>query len=245
MNLGVDWVYGVTMNISHSTNKITILSVYLPYQSSANDDDFIEKIQFLETICSDPSLGDVIILGDFNANANNSSLFFNRVLDFCNNNSMNCIDYECLLSGSFTYYSEVWHTTGWLDHRLISNNIKSSVCFCSIAYDCMISDHFPIMLEIKCSQIPNVYYAPVRADKIDWTKINDQTLYAYKDICQTKLSNINIPSALLSCIGSNCDHHNHSNYIDSLYENICNILNESSHLVFNLTRDDFKYCKVG
>ena len=61
----VDWLTGIIFN--QDGKKYAVLSVYMPYESKANEDKYIEKLGVLHAILSELQTSCVSVLGDWNA----------------------------------------------------------------------------------------------------------------------------------------------------------------------------------
>ena len=86
----------------------------------------------------------VFILGDFNADIQNISIFGAELLDFCDNNTLCFLDKEFLSPDLFTYISQAHGTPSWLDHCITTTSGKSITSGVSIIDNIVCSDHFPL-----------------------------------------------------------------------------------------------------
>ena len=59
-----------------------------------------------------------------------------------------------LLSDTFTYVSQSYNTTSWLDHCITTGAGKSIVTKINIVDNIVCSDHLPLCMEIKCDIMP-------------------------------------------------------------------------------------------
>ena len=95
------------------------------------------------------------IIGDFNADlSDNNSLFARDLIEFCNENKLFLTSQLLLPNSSFTYVSDAWHTTSWLDHLICTADAHSSIVDMVINYDMAISDHIPISMLLNVDNIP-------------------------------------------------------------------------------------------
>ena len=39
----------------------------------------------------------------------------------------------------------------WIDHFIINENLLSYVNYCNIDFECLLSDHFPVKISVKCA----------------------------------------------------------------------------------------------
>ena len=83
--------------------------------SYANVDTYLDYLGKLQAFVSD-IVGPCIILGDFNCNPNDKNSPCGKVL----RNFMDDCDFAqydgCLSIDSYTFVSDAWHATSWLDH---------------------------------------------------------------------------------------------------------------------------------
>ena len=91
-----------------NSNLITLLflTVYLPYECDKFYDDYCFYLSKLQCIIDSANTPYVFILGDFNADIQNTSIFGAELLDFCDNNTLCYLDKEFLPPDSFTYISQ-------------------------------------------------------------------------------------------------------------------------------------------
>ena len=65
INFEVDWRTGIMFN--QNGKKYAVLSVYMSFESKANEDKYIEKIGVLHAILSELQASYVSVLGEWNA----------------------------------------------------------------------------------------------------------------------------------------------------------------------------------
>ena len=53
------------------------------------------------------------------------------------------IEHQGIDSGSFTYISEAYGSTSWIDHCVYTSQAHSSISAINVNYDTQSSDHFP------------------------------------------------------------------------------------------------------
>ena len=97
-----------------------------------------------------------------------------------------------LPDNTFTYVSEAWGSTSWLDHCFATkagNNIITSI---SVDYDCHLSDHFPLNINVCCDLAPKLEgRCRNRTQKIDWAKASHRDAIAtgiYTDTLRVRMS---------------------------------------------------------
>ena len=77
------------LGIELQSNNFTLLflTVYLPYECDTFYDDYCFYLSKLQCIIDSANITYVFILGDFNADIQNTSIFGAELLDFCDNNA--------------------------------------------------------------------------------------------------------------------------------------------------------------
>ena len=68
------------------------------------------------------------------------------LLKFCVDNSIDIVDHATLPNDTYTYTSYSWGSTSWLDHVLCTADAKLCTISLEVRYDCVLSDHHPILL---------------------------------------------------------------------------------------------------
>lgn len=105
----------------------------------------------------DNASSSIFIVGDFNADlTDNRSLFANHLKHFCSENSLSLTSEALLPNDSYTYISEAWHTTSWLDHCICTSDAHDSILSIWINYELAISDHVPFSLLVNVGKVPSL-----------------------------------------------------------------------------------------
>ena len=72
-----------------SETCFTISVVYLPFECTDHEDEYIEKLSLLESYLDSLNHGSYAIIGDFNANiASSRSTFAKYITEFSNHNGL-------------------------------------------------------------------------------------------------------------------------------------------------------------
>ena len=139
------------INIRCQNNSIVIINVYFPYNSPSNVEAYIKYFGALQILCEAQQSSNLCIVGDFNANKGSTcGQFFNN---FCKEQGYIISDRSILPSNTFTYLSDSYHTTSWLDH-CISSSVHKSIKNISVLYDYITSDHRPLSITFFCNLLP-------------------------------------------------------------------------------------------
>ena len=98
---------------------------------------YVEKLSILKAITDELDNTCYTIIGDWNANLHDddNSLFAGHMINFCSGNNLKMSSYAHKPEKSYTYVSERWNTTSWLDHVIASNDFHSCVrsIFCMMS----------------------------------------------------------------------------------------------------------------
>ena len=125
---GENWMSCIKVKIADS--HMFVVSVYLPYEKRDHDDDYVACLAKLESFIAECDSSVVYILGDFNADAMKNTSFSKHLIDYVERTSCIFSDYYFIDEG-FTYVSDAWGTTSWLDHCLTTELLQMLV-FCMI-----------------------------------------------------------------------------------------------------------------
>ena len=124
IDLTVDWC--IAIEIDFKSTKFVIFNVYLPYQCTDNEEDYLTCLSGLSAFIEGLDNTNFMIIGDWNANLGKlgTTLFQSLMLDFCNENQLT-ISSKCLLpENTYTHM----HTRerncyySWLDHIVSSSD---------------------------------------------------------------------------------------------------------------------------
>ena len=231
-----DWCVGIEFSTDNCS--FIILNVYLPYECSDNEDDYIKCLSELQTIIESLGNTSFAIVGDWNANLlpdNNGiikSTFAKYVLDFCECNELNISSRVCLPPDSYTYVSERWGTFSWLDHAITSNDFHSSISSMYICHEVTCTDHIPFSFKVVTGNLPkidnsthtnDIYCAKTRwktASRDSFELYNTFTdLYYLSDLCYDTIP---------CCTNVNCKDPEHRNVLASTYDRFVSTLLKAS-----------------
>ena len=196
INFDLDWIAGISLNFPNE-NAVYIISVYLPCNSRENEDEFLEKLGILASIINDLDSPFVWVLGDFNAHLGpNPSKFGKYLSDLCLENDLKISSKELLKNDSFTYISERWESTSWLDHCVSTEGAHERIENFNIEYDLSARDHIPIsfVFTINNNISINVNLNHSTQERIDWDSLTPDQILEYQVRCETLLREIDFPA---------------------------------------------------
>ena len=211
---GYDWLVAISLADSHGNSFFTVINVYFPCDSYTNVDKYLDCLGKLQAFVSD-IVGPYIILGDFNCNPQDMHSPCGKVLnDFMHDCDLEMID-SCLPSDSYTFISDAWQSSSWLDHCLGSQSVLDVLVNCHIIYDSFNSDHFPIAVTIN---LPTMAHTPAdncqgprktvsaSLPKVDFSKVSTATIESFQSYVVHYLSGINLSDLdVFCCQKADCD----------------------------------------
>ena len=136
------------LKITSSNATILLLNVYLPFQTDDNADEYLEILGKIQAISDSFESTNIFIIGDFNVDIKNPSLFTPFLNTFINDCHLIASDTLLLSSDAFTYVSDAHGSRSWLDHVLTTHSSHSSISDIEVKYDCVSSDHLPLCFAI-------------------------------------------------------------------------------------------------
>lgn len=220
-----DWVLGI--KIETESKSAVFMSVYMPYNCDNNTDDYLEKLSILRAIIDDLNTSSIYLVGDFNANFENSSAFGNLLSDFCSENKYNISDKHFLPSDSYTYFSEAWHTTSWLDHCITTQDAHDSIVGMNILYDYIISDHHPLCMTIDMNVLPSLDHEAARDSLGPSLNFTENNIIKYQNNLRGRLNVIVHCMKLPQCSDPNCKDLEHIGKIELFYNEIVEAMKHS------------------
>ena len=231
INFGFDWITGISLNLPNE-NVFYIITVYLPYNSHENEDEFLEKLGILISVINDIDSPYIWVLGDFNAHIGESPTNFgNHLSKACEENDLTISDKLLLPSNSFTFISDMWDSTSWLDHCISTKTAHDLIQNMRIEYDLAAQDHIPVSFELKInSKVDTIAISNSEtiSEHIDWDKLTPQQILQYQERTENLLNEINIPYSALHCSNFNCENQNHFTSYCEYYYAIVNAIHRAS-----------------
>ena len=147
-----DWM--CCIKLSSANKDMYIINVYLPYECMDNHDMYMDYLSKIAVFTAGINSTCIFIVGDFNADLSKRSPFGSILCDFCHDNSFTIADKEYLPADTYSYVSSAWGTTSWLDHIVCTADAMSCVSKMEILYNCIHSDHHPVLFRLDCDVVP-------------------------------------------------------------------------------------------
>lgn len=120
---------------------------------------------------------------------------------FCSDSGLILSSKVLLPNDTYTYISEAWHSTSWLDHCLCTVDAHESIDMIKIDYDLATTDHIPFVMVLYAGNLPVLLPVDNGIDirKIDWSKLSKKDLNKYVNRSDVLLGNITVPKDALLC----------------------------------------------
>ena len=233
-----NWCVGI--NITIDSVCLTIINVYLPYESRDNDDEYIEKLSILDDIIDNINHSSYVLIGDFNANiASSSSKCAEYIFDFCNRNQLILSSHELLPNDSYTFISERWGSVSWLDHIASSADFHDSIRSIDIEYDVTFNDHIPFDVRFSTATLPCVGVSNnssdnvITNDKINWRNMSSTQKDLYSTFTDVYCVKYDLPNSVPICFDCNCKNIDHLSALKVAYDKFIDSLINSGKKVYD------------
>ena len=213
------------MNLLHRSSKARylLLNVYLPYKCDVNLDEYIACMGTIQQIIEEAHTSNIMICGDFNCDPRIKDEYGKHLADFCEDTSLSMADLTLLNDNTFTYISDAWGTTSWIDHCVCSAEMMNIISNIEVNYGFVLSDHRPLSVVIECSKSPATEQVSHEAVFVCSARWNDTGFCnEFKRNTAMLLEDVKIPDAV-KCNNAMCEHESHLHDINSLYSDIIEI----------------------
>ena len=234
IDLDIDWMCGIEVR-SHSKSFI-LLCVYMPCANSnpEREQEYLQNLGVIQSVLEELPSTCTYIVGDWNADlASNNHIFTDYMTMFCSETGLTISSLAKLPSDSFTYVSEAWMSTSWLDHCVCSQDAHNSINSIEIMYDLGIGDHIPFSIDIAFSAIP-AFVDDVNCvqPKLDWSRISQCDIDCYSTLTEEFLSEIHLPDECLECKNMSCSDSRHIEMLNNCYSNVLDAIQRASKTAF-------------
>ena len=139
-------------------------------------------------------------------------------------------DYQFINEG-YTFVSDAWGTSSWLDHCLTTEDAHKAITQVSILYDMVSSDHKPIILNVSVNNMPQCSLDRGTNDdencssSVKWGSVDKNSILLYHTNSRNLLGRLYESVSLQDvCLNRNCQGISHIRYIDDLYSSITEAL---------------------
>ena len=131
---------------------------------------------------------------------------------------------QCLLpTDTYTYVSERWGSTSWLDHVICNDNFHNSICNLKVNYEITQAGHIPVTFDVKIDSLPvmstqndttDSHYVP----RIDWKNVNENQLRSYHLLTDNCSHDILAKLYTCKCSNVNCNDIGHRQFLSVIYQ---------------------------
>ena len=194
-------------------NKFLLLSIYMPCNTPDKNDEFNEVLSEIKVISNLYPEYQLIIAGDFNCALNSSDLRNNNFLNFLIDLDLVCPT-AIEPSHSFTFINSLGNKS-LIDHFCLDSSVVEMISdFDIISEGDNLSDHLPVMMEIKLPCPLNIDRGGIFSNNInvpksrfDWSNANGEDICDFKLNLDNHLSKIDVPLNSVICNDFSCSDH--------------------------------------
>jgi exonuclease III len=154
VDLNEHWIIGLELIRKSDNIRYMFYNAYFPYRCDDNKDPYIACVSRLQQIVDDVNTTNILICGDFNCDPRNDDFFGKALASLCGDTKLLLSDQLLLPGDTFTYISDCWDSTSWLDHYLCSNDVHNLIKNMSVEYGLTWSDHRPIITTFDLTASP-------------------------------------------------------------------------------------------
>lgn len=226
IRLEVDWC--IAVRYKYNNKEFIVLNVYTPYECLHNEDDYMDKLAFINCFIQDNVCTCVYVVGDWNADiSDRSSLFARHLIQFCIDSELTISSQVLLPADSFSYISEAWHTTSWLDHCICTADAHANLRSMEIVYEASMSDHIPFICFIDLDSLPELTREVNDSSrvKLDWSKLSGEDVLFYYGKTEALLNEVFLSYDAILCSDFNCKdiahHHDLCAMYDAIVRSLC------------------------
>ena len=187
----------------------------------------MERLGFVNYFIHKNQCTSVYVIGDMNADlSDGQSLFAKHMLQFCDDNKLKISNQLLLPADSYSYISEPWHTTSWLDHCISTADAHAAVQSMEILYGASMTHHVPIAMTLEVESLPELSHEVNSGCSayLDWSKLTNYDLSSYYMKTDVALSNICIPRDAIMCSDVGCKDISHSKSLCDMYDCIVEVM---------------------
>lgn len=228
LGLKADWC--IADQICVNNKDFVILNIYTPYESHQNEEKYLNRLASINSFISASSSTSVFIVADMNADlSDQGSLFAKHMLQFCDDNNLVISSHKLLPAGSYSYISEAWHSTSWLDHCSSTADAHTGITSMEIVYETL-TDHIPFVMVLDCDNLPELS-SEVNTDshaRLIWAKLTREDVFSYSERTDNFLKHVFLLRDATLCFNVNCNDNSHREDLCSMYNSIARALYEAS-----------------
>ena len=193
--------------VEHANHKSLLINVYMPLEDKI--DEYIETLQCVSAICDTEVFNSIILGGDFNVDRVRHRVRNTQILEeFITNESLSSASSGPSID--YTFESKINFSRSKIDHFFVSDNLVPNISACDVLHEIdNCSDHSPIVLKtgLKVDYEDNGPIGLRRGQLVNWDKVTEIDIEAYKACLDDKLHEFGIPVGLNTCHNFMCNDH--------------------------------------
>ena len=194
--------------------NILFINVYMPCNTTNANEEFIDILTEIVTLCNIYDGSDVVLGGDFNCDLAVGDARVNILEEFLSLTDLKPLVKEVIYNIQYTFVNTQNHTS-LIDHFFINPRLGFLVdAFRTISEGDNLSDHLPLKLVFSLnlsrssSRSTNGHQNFSRPElRFNWSESLPCERVNYKCTLKHLLSSINIPSDSVLCCNFNCNDH--------------------------------------
>ena len=204
------WALDLIMAIANFSPLIYIICLMTTCPGTAKimTNVWATYLGMVHSIIQESDVSSVYVIGDWNADINANYVFGSELSSFCTEHRyvISDIEHMGIDSDSFTYISEAYGYTSWIDHCVCTGQAHVSISAINVIYDTQSSDHIPLSICIDFSIVSGLdMHGPDSQFTLNWGKASDSEQSAYTDKCSELLGNIHLPREAVCCSLVSCE----------------------------------------
>jgi Reverse transcriptase (RNA-dependent DNA polymerase) len=229
------------VELSTGSEVLCLISAYFPTRDKTDEiQDFIGQVISLFDLMSTKS---IIIAADTNLDPKCS--MFADLENACNEIGASIIDTKLLPSETKTYFSEINFSSSWIDHILVTDNLRHSVTSCNV-WSSAQGDHVPICIDLNFDITKCVFIktpTPNSAKQINWRKVSAKNKLEYKQKTEIVSERLIFNLEYMKCPLDTCNCEQHKSVISHTYNELMTSLIEIDRELGEKTKMNKSNCK--
>ena len=146
----------LALQIQISSHCILLVNVYVRSDlwEVNTHNEYLEYLGQLENLMANVHFDSIYLVGDSNADPF-SGRSWNNLCGFMERNLLQCLDFSCMDSSTFTFLSYGNNFNKWLDHFVGRDTKDITVKSFKVLYEVVGPDHFPLTAVIQIKDKPS------------------------------------------------------------------------------------------
>ena len=203
--------------------------------------EYLEYLGQLENLMANVQFDGIYFIGDFNADPF-SGRSWNNLCGFMERNLLQCLDFNCMDSSTFTFLSYGNNFSKWLDYFVGRNTKAVTATSFKVLYEVVGSDHFPLTAVIQIKEKPSHEDNRNRALEegpcnrfIDWVNLTQSEINRIEETALSIMGNY-VSKKCVRCSRLGCRNNKHLKEIDDSLALMITSVCIASEFVIKTTR---------